>query len=121
MRVSNLCRAALLFSVLAFIGCDKTHESTLTGKVTYKGEPAGLVMINFHFDGKGPMAYAVSEENGRYEAMVGSRRGLKPGKYRVALEAAMGPKLPEKYNSVETSDLMYEVKPGRNKIDIELE
>jgi hypothetical protein len=116
MRLTGLS----MFIAMALVGCRDTLDATATGTVWYEEKPVPFAVMNFHFQGRGPMAYAVTEENGSYELFSGSKRGLVPGKYRVAIESLDGVQLPKKYSAIDTSGLEYDVKEGANRIDIQL-
>jgi hypothetical protein len=101
-------------------GCGDSLESTVTGTVSYQQKPVPFALMNFHYQGRGPMAYTMTAEDGSYELYTGSKMGLVAGKYRVAIESPSGMELPKKYSAIDTSELEYDVKEGSNVIDIEL-
>ncbi len=114
--------ACVLFvcaSLSSLAGCRETLESTVTGTVTYKGQPVPLALMNFHFQGRGAMAYAMTEKDGTYHALTASKVGLKDGTYRVAIEATTI-EIPKRYGSIESSQLEVVVQRGKNQFDIEL-
>lgn len=120
-RIQRAIRhASPLFLVGIISGCGGGLDATLTGVVTHQGKPVPSLLINFQSVGGGPMAYAATDEDGAYEAFVGSNKGIMPGKYRLALEAT-GDSIPAKYLQVDTSGLEYEVKSGDNTFDISLQ
>jgi hypothetical protein len=110
------CCACLLLPA----GCSGGHEASLTGVVTYQGQPVKGALMNLHNADSGPMAYAMTDDTGTYQALTGSQRGLQPGRYRFAFKSPADMVLPSKYLSAENSGLEYEVKPGKNVFDIEL-
>jgi hypothetical protein len=96
------------------------QEASLTGIVTLQGKPAPGLIMNFQNVGSGPMAYALTHEDGSYESHTGSTTGLPAGKYKLAFESA-DPNFPKQYQTIVTSGLEYDVKKGKNKIDIPLQ
>ena len=109
----------VLFVFASLGGCRETLESTVTGTVTYKGQPVPLALMNFHFQGRGAMAYAMTEKDGTYHALTASKAGLKDGTYRVAIETTMI-QIPKRYGSIESSQLEVVVQRGKHRFDIEL-
>ena len=112
---------AVVFLVYLCAGCGSSHEASLTGVVTYKGQPVQHTLMNFHNDGGGPMAYAMTDESGHFEAKTGSASGLMPGKYRLAFQSQSPGGLPPKYERIDQSGLEYDIKEGENAVEIELE
>lgn len=102
------------------IGCGSQLESTLSGTVTFEGKPLPHAMLSFQYKGKGPAAYSLTDEEGYYYARTGGHIGLLLGTYQVALQPPNDIHIPEKYGSILTSGLEYEVKQGGNTMDIEL-
>jgi len=118
----DLLRFCRLFFLLVFlVGCGSGQEATLTGVVSYQGKPLSYALINFHHQDGGPMAYTMTEADGSYTVLTGSRPGLAAGKYRLAIEPADKMKLPDKYRSIETSGLECVVEKGANQFDMRLE
>ncbi len=114
--VSLICS---LFCVLA--GCGNSLESTVTGTLTYGGKPVPFAEMVFHPMEGGPLPYGVSMEDGSYEIMSATTTGLKAGNYIVVVQSPSPEvSVPKTYGSVATSNLKYEVKPGKNVIDIAL-
>ena len=103
------------------MGCRDSHEATVTGKLTSGGEPVPLALIQYHAVGSGPMPYGLSDENGIYELLTGSKRGLPPGKYKAVIDATTSDvPVPKIYRIISTTTLEYDIRPGKNKIDIQL-
>ncbi len=108
--------------LLTLGGCRGGLEASVKGIVSYQGKPVPYAILNFHYqEGRGPMAYAVSDEDGSYEVFTGSERGLLAGHYFVAIESPAGTELPKHYSDIATSGLEYDIKTGLNEIDISLE
>jgi hypothetical protein len=125
----------LAFLVFGVVGCSEGLESEVTGIVTLDGKTIGPGTVNFSpVDGKSNPAVGTIKPNGTYFLKTSREDGLRAGNYSVAVsvfeqsatptgERSMAPpKLltPEKYNTIETSGLEFEVKPGDNTIDIDL-
>lgn len=131
----QLCLA--LFSLVALmpIGCQS--RGNISGKVTYNGKAVVFGTILFH--GRDGLRQGNIEPDGSYvirdiaagEAKVavtsinpksidihpGKRPHLKPQPYP---DAPGWFPIPEKYNSIATSELVYTVKGGENVIEVEL-
>jgi hypothetical protein len=113
---SLLCAGLLLVS-----GCSDSLESTISGTLTNDGQPVPLAQIVFHPIAGGPLPYAVTSDDGSYNVITAAQTGLEAGEY-IAVVEAMKPdvSLPKMYGSVATSPLKYQIKPGKNVIDISL-
>jgi hypothetical protein len=124
------------FLVLA-IGCNKSpYESTVSGAVSLDGTPIGPGVVQFiPVDRNHNPATGTIQVDGAYELRTSNKSGLQPGKYQVTVAVYDQPDLapgeraapgsaplrtPEKYFSLETTDLQYTVNPGDNTINIEL-
>lgn len=126
--------AGLLFGVLAavFMGCSENKSATVTGTVTVDGQPAEKGSVTFNsVDGKTPPG-AGTIENGKYTA---TQVPIGPTTVQIRVPKVTGKKklydtpdspvrdttsetLPAKYNT--NSELKFEVKPGANLKDWEL-
>jgi hypothetical protein len=130
LRLRFLCGTAAL--VLA--GCSRSGlESSVAGSVTLDGKPLGLGGVVFASSGGNPSSGTIGRD-GSYTLKTANTPGLNPGKYRVSVNALDTPNpppgvrdstppkqlVPEKYTSLDTSGLEYEVKPGSNTINIDL-
>jgi hypothetical protein len=118
----NRLTAGLLSAAFMMIsGCGGRSEATVSGILTQGGKPVPFAEIVFHPAAGGPLPYGVSLQDGSYEIMTGSTTGLATGSYVVVVQAASPEvSVPKVYGSVATSTLKYEIKPGKNVIDIEL-
>jgi hypothetical protein len=126
-----------LFVALITNGCSKSRfESTVTGIVKLDGAPIGPGVIQFIPQGNShnPATGAI-QVDGTYQLTTSNEVGLDSGEYRVTVAVYDQPKLapgeraalgsavlktPEKYLSVETTDLKYTVAAGSNSIPVEL-
>lgn len=127
---------ACSFLMLA-VGCSKSpYESTLAGTVSLDGAPIGPGIVQFvPVDRNHNPATGTIQVDGTYEMRTSNKSGLQPGQYQVTVavydQPEVGPgeraapgsaplRTPEKYFSLETTDLEYTVNPGDNVINIEL-
>jgi len=120
-RVERLATFAVCVALALLAGCGGGNDATLTGKVTRQGQPVRHALMNFHNQGNGPMAYAMTDDSGAFSALTGSQPGLRPGTYKLALDPVPDSGVPEKYFSIEHSGLQFDVKSGSNEIDIKLD
>ena len=129
-------QSGLLLVVLP--GCSGSPEPTqpVEGLVTHQGKPVegGTVLFDMVTpieSGKRYTARGRIDSDGRYRlSTFGEEDGAVAGRDRVAVSGkepvltseadSPPPALPQKYSSVETSGLAYEVVEGHNQIDIEL-
>jgi hypothetical protein len=137
-------------ALLPLLGCGADDgigkRYSVSGKVTYKGEPVQRGNVSFAPEGVGGRGANGVIKNGYYSRMttLTPGDGVLPGKYKVGINANFtdmskaasinggmyqgsrfaGPRIkviPEKYVSPETSGLTYEVKPESNTFDIDLQ
>lgn len=126
----------LAAAVSLLVGCSSSGlESQVNGTVTLNGKAVGPGTITFALKGgsSNPATGAI-EQDGSYRLKTARTAGLHPGTYQVSLTVFEAPKgrpgerlygaskmiTPEKYSSVGTSGLEYEVKSGANTINIDL-
>ena len=136
MNRSIFSRSLLVIATaLCLVGCDSSGLTTVTGKVTYNGEPVPTGTISFVSADK-PTAYGEIGPDGSYSLMTNKPGdGAMPGSYQVTVIALedMGDRMPEdrnplpppvvpnKYSSAGTSGLTAEVEAGKeNVIDFDL-
>lgn len=116
-------------------GCGSEFGATAEGIVTLDGKPISPGLITFAPEDPG-IAPAVSDldSNGRFVLITNKKPGVRPGKYRVAIQAFRPPDVPmgqrtmtpserlvpEKYFDVNTSGLEFTIDPGSNDIPVEL-
>jgi hypothetical protein len=111
--------------------------SAVSGTVTLDGQPVGgpgiFGTVTFSRASGGATGVGTIDQSGHYEIQTGSRNGVEPGAYSVAVSVKRVeppanrdalPKAtaisPEKYASAAQSGLRADVKPGRNSIDFAL-
>jgi hypothetical protein len=134
--VRRLSITWLLLAIVMLIGCSRSLESQVSGKVTLDGKQTGPGVVVFVSEGgqSNPATGAV-DLSGDYFLKTSRAKGLAPGKYRVSVSIFDQPTdvkpgersmkqakliIPEKYVSATSSGLEFQVKPGNNTIDIEL-
>jgi hypothetical protein len=110
-------------------------ESQVNGTVTLDGRPVGPGVAMFiPADGKSNPAQGAIMPDGAYSLKTNRDVGLHAGTYKVSVMVLDQPEVkpgersnvpakivtPQKYADASTSGLTYEVKPGKNAIDIPL-
>jgi hypothetical protein len=108
------CALALLAIALA-AGCGNGPSTyTVSGHVTYKGQPVESGLINFQAAGQKPLGGAIDEEGayefelpaGTYQVRIDTPPALPPGWKEGDPPPKMGPRqVPEKFGSYATSNL----------------
>ena len=117
--------------ILPLTGCGPSQEAAVSGTVTLNGEVLPTGVVSFHPVDKGPIGNGPIEPDGSYTLRTGNQPGIPAGEYIVTVvaygtppagNAEMKPPLltPRKYADKSQSDLRYQVKPGSNRIDLEL-
>jgi hypothetical protein len=145
LRRNIIAASLFLASVSFYTGCSKTREPTypVHGVVTLQGKtPSGGTILFESVEpgasGKRYGARGKIEPNGQYQlSTFGDNDGAVAGKHRVAVlpeQIILGDppspedkkradailQIPPKYQSTDTSNRTYEVKPGENTINVEL-
>ena len=127
-RVANAWIAFGILLLLLLSGCG-ARESGVSGKVTVDGVPLTSGTVVFYPQKNGAAAYGSIQSDGTYSIETGASGGLAAGEYVATVVATtksepgyqFGKLLtPIRYNKVETSDLKFSVKPGSNRIDLQL-
>jgi hypothetical protein len=128
-------RVAAVLAALTIVGCGGRYDSTVTGVVSVDGKPLNVGLVTFDPLDSGSSAYGNISTDGTYTLYTGREQGLTSGEYGVSVtayepSAAPGPKggpppmgkalVAERYRSPSTSGLKLTVKPGDNKLDLEL-
>lgn len=135
-----MLRSALLCAVALFpLGCGKASppepRGTVTGQVTFRGQPVTGAMLHFAHQEKGHEAHVPLDADGKFVVKTLTADGLPPGKYRVTITPAViteptsddpnskipprtktvsNVKIPAKYQAPATTDLLAEVVAGEN-------
>jgi len=129
--------AALALITLPFLGCGSGEPSgTVSGKVTYKGEPVSEAIVTFKHVENGASAQGELDSSGQYE-IVGADGGLPIGSYTVMITVPqvedpkspkgqspmfmdkVMPNVPKQYRSA-SSPLKADLVEGANTHDFEL-
>jgi hypothetical protein len=134
--ISALPAAAIYSAVLIlFSGCSgSSQEAQVSGQVRLDGNVIGPGTVVFEPIGDGKPALGPIEADGSYSVSTSHEVGLGAGKYKVAISIREVPAtvkrgdlvppgkllIPQKYEDTATSGLEYEVVPGSNTIDINL-
>ena len=122
---------------LLVLGCGG-HPASVTGTITLDGRalPAGANGgVTFHPVAGGTPANALLLPDGTYNLNTGSQHGLEPGRYRVTITVleTLPPRLKDgtqepgkllsaqRYRDKERSGLEVEVKPGKNRVDFDVD
>jgi len=107
---------------LAITGCGGKDDvgpslTPVSGTVTLDGEPLPDADIVFHFKGSKPEKYvgasSRSDSEGRFQVKSGKQLGIIPGRHKVTVARSNSdaqPEVPEKYSSLDTTDLELEAK-----------
>jgi hypothetical protein len=135
LRIVWRCAAALAVCSTV-VGCGSGLGADVDGVVSLDGKPIGPGVVVFaSIDGKDNPATGAIQVDGSYFMKTMRERGLRPGNYKVAVqiheipsdlaygERDMRPikfRVPQKFTTIETSGLEFEVEDGANKIDIDL-
>lgn len=134
-----MVRGGAFALAFAAAGCSSGPEfGQVTGQVTVKGKPAAKVRVEFHPDAvagtSGPSSTAETDADGRYTLTYpkdsGAGTGAVVGKHRVVLNdlrlaesetgAGIGVRFGPEYGAIGTTPVAKEVRPGDQKIDIEI-
>jgi hypothetical protein len=123
--------------LLVLCGCSgSSQEAQVSGQVKLDGNPFGPGTIVFAPTAQGAKPATGSiDDRGNYSMNTSRERGLSAGKYKVAVSIHELPKnfkrgerpppgkslIPEKYENEATSGFEYDVAPGSNTINIELQ
>jgi hypothetical protein len=136
LRELTLRRLGLALALLAcLVGCGPGKTAPVNGRVKLKdgSDVSVLKGYSLTFEAEGGKTSAVGEVNADGTFMLstfGANDGAVPGKYRVAINPLTNPnpdkpptksKLPAKYENLDSSGLTVEVKPGQNRIELELD
>jgi hypothetical protein len=133
---SPLCLVLLILVSFLTSGCeDGANQPTaiVIGHVYYKNRPLTSGIIVFSPDAergcKGELATADIQPDGSYSLKTNNRQGAPIGWHRITIlslddrsPGAVKSLIPSKYRDVETTDLVFEVKPDIGNVkDIYIE
>jgi hypothetical protein len=120
---------------LCVAGCSDKLEATVSGRVSFGGQPLTTGAVTFHPVGDGPPGIGQIQSDGTYQVSVGTETGLTVGEHIVTV-VATGPApeptpanpeplptslIPARYGNRETTPLRHTITPGANSIDLALE
>jgi hypothetical protein len=131
MKLLRMVAVAGLISLASLAGCSKGPAlATVTGTVTYKGQPLKEGTITFiPADGRSATGKIVAgkiTEVSCYDI----NDGVPVGKHKVLIHSAQegadmyAPSkslIPEKYGSLDKSELTADIKPGENTVTFDLQ
>jgi hypothetical protein len=116
-------------------GCG-SGGATVAGRVTLDGRPLPTGSVQFHPQAGGPIAYGSIGPEGGFSLRQGASNGpIPPGRYTATVVALSSPAsdadesqgeslpaaiTPPRYGDVSTSNLVYDLAPGSNTLEIEL-
>jgi hypothetical protein len=123
-RILSLAALLVFLSLTAGCGSDIARVS---GQVKLDGQPLPKASITFQPQEEGRPSVAITDDNGNYELLYKPDvSGAKVGKHTVIITTAwedddtrVKEKLPAKYHA--KSELVEEVKSGRNVINFDLQ
>lgn len=120
-RPNRKAAAPLLVAALiaaGAIGCNQRSDiGTVTGKVTYGGQPLRAVEVQFDPVGPGRNSVGYTNADGEYTLQyTASQAGALVGQHNVAVFDRSG----QTSIPAEFTRLTFEVKPGSNRFDIEI-
>lgn len=131
--------AAALVCVLGLSGCGTSGPalSPVAGKVTFRGTPVKAGIVRFSNPQAGIDTTAQLQPDGAYHVATARGIGLPEGTYQVAImppeiELPKGPltqiappptsaDIPAKYRLPATSGIALTVKPGDNRLDVDMQ
>jgi len=127
-NISSTARAVIAAGVLLplAIGCGYADGMAgVTGTVRLDGKPLVGASVRFTVQGQ-PPSWGRTDDNGNYElsrtrsvsgAAIGTNQ-VKVSTYRNLGDRILPETVPARYST--NSELVYEVKPGNNRIDLDL-
>ncbi|MDR1269194.1 MAG: Ig-like domain-containing protein [Planctomycetaceae bacterium] len=133
MKVYNKNLLLLLFGIgiailVSAVGCQKNPANgKVTGTVTLNGKPLPNAAVTFHPEAANVLtSLGGTDNNGQYELFYSDNKtGAVPGKYTATVSTGqewnnIPETVPDKYLNKTTSGLDYNIKSGKQIINIEL-
>jgi hypothetical protein len=130
--VSSLFLLSALF--VTSVGCGRNNFGTVEGIVSLDGKVLDGGSVSFSPVAEGPLSFGDIAPDGLYRLHTATIEGTVPGKYIATVSCRRGrpspgmsisevealEKVPVRYCNKSTSDLRFDVKPGRNIFDLKL-
>jgi hypothetical protein len=127
IRLFAACGCIIGVALISGCGTNGGPElGTVTGRVTLDGEPLGNARVVFWL-GKGRPSEAITDSRGRYDLRYTiSRKGALIGAHTVHISTAIvspdekiaPERVPPQFNT--KSNIVKEVKPGKNEFDFDI-
>lgn len=129
---------AFCFLAVALLASCNTRPSSwpVSGSVTFQGRPVSAGIVRLKNSTLGMDITAVLQRDGAFEIMTAKGVGLPEGEYQIAImpptvQVPIGPApksfclpkcpdIPPKYRQPSTSGLTLTVKPGENRLKIDM-
>jgi hypothetical protein len=135
MRKLGSCCMLVVLATAFSTGCGGGQTAPVDGRVKFKDGGDASVLAGYEVDfqpagGKTSATGQIAADGTFKLTTFGADDGAIPGQHRVAITPPQSAdpdkppqksKLPAKYSSFDTSELTVEIKPGRNRIELELE
>ncbi|MDR2641393.1 MAG: carboxypeptidase-like regulatory domain-containing protein [Planctomycetaceae bacterium] len=141
--MSNFVKSFFLVSILSvliliFVGCGQSASGRVSGIVMLDEKPLANATVTFYPTEPGSPAVGMTDKNGHYELAVShSVKGAIPGNYKVTISTARSEQpdysskeikiisaipeyVPEKLTNQVTTNLIKEIKSGKQKINFAL-
>jgi hypothetical protein len=139
---------AVLFTATLVVGCgsDPAKNNVVSGKVTVEGKPAKGAALTLHYGDGSPVSIAIQQDGSfqkkgvrlgqatvvftgntistemakKLEEIKKNMAGKSEEYQKYFGQAAGGPAIPEKYTSLKTSGLTWEITAGTNEKSFDL-
>ena len=136
-RTQAVLWAALVLLATAPTGCKNSKMfGTVSGKVTFQGEPVSEGLVLLTNTEQGIYVSAELRPDGSFDVVTAGGFGLVPGTYQVAVTPPRvefpsdpreappiireHPNIPAKYHDATTSELTFNVKEGENQLKVDM-
>jgi hypothetical protein len=107
---------AITAVVVAITGCGSSGFGTVEGTVKLDDKPLAGVAVGFYPLSGGRQEFSISDDSGKYQ--LKTKVGLNEVIVFYPEDSKPAVAIPAKYN--QKSELKFEVKPGKNIIDIDM-
>lgn len=115
--------AALLVAALA--GCSGSIDDnppdvfSVSGTITYRGEPIAEALLTFWPGDESEPAFALADQSGKFRCLTNDTDGIAPGAYAVTVSKPDGG-IPGQYTKRETTPLSVEIDSEEANLLIQL-